>query len=229
MTRELRWQRLILGCSFLMLGSSCALRGSLVPLKGDSSLAKVKTSSNGESTSVDVEVKPNAWSGVPSNLTKVTPLLIKIDNQHSESIRLRYNEFILRAKDGRQFHALPPFDIKGSQVDRLNYNFPVSGFVIAPYQWRFFPAFPRVRGGFALDGIYYGAYHPAMNRLRLPTSDMIVKALPEGVLEPQGKITGFLYFENVDRDLEEIDFVAQIVSAESKATVGEIRIPFKVQ
>jgi hypothetical protein len=56
---------------------------------------------------------------------------------------------------------------------------------------------------------------------------MIVKALPEGVLEPGGRVTGFVYFEEVE-DVPRVRFVAQLVNASTGARFGTLTIPFVV-
>ena len=210
-----------------LLSTACATRGRLVPLKGKSSTVTV--AAEGAAKGITVEVRPNAWSGVPERLRKVTPVLVIIENQHSERIRLRYNEFTLKAADGREYHALPPFDIKGTQVRTLSPAFPIRRFLLAPYQSTFFPGWPRFQGAFAYDPLYFQTYYTAFRRHRLPTSDMLVRALPEGVLDTQGKITGFLYFENIDPDVTKIDFVAQMMSADREGQVAEVRVPFDVR
>ena len=212
----------------LGLTSACATRGRLVPLKGDSTVVALATGQQGDGAQVTVEVEPNAWRGVPRRLTKVTPVLVTIENEHAEPIRIRYNEFALKASDGRVFCALPPFDIKATQTEAIRSFYPMSGFLIAPYQSRFLPGFPAFAGRFAWDPIYFQSNFSTLRRFDLPTGDMLAKALPEGVLQPQGKMRGYLYFENIDPDLEDIEFIAKVVSAKSKQRVAEVRIPFEV-
>ncbi len=217
----------------LLVGSSwaitaCATRGTLVPLKGESSALALPIERGGQGAKVLLEVRPNVWKGVPDRLTKVTPVLVSIENDQPESIRIRYNEFALRTPDGRVYCALPPFDINESQSVPVPTVYPMAGFWVAPYQARFFPRFRRWGGAFAYDPLYFQTNFSYWQRFNLPTADMLAKALPEGVLEPQGKVTGFLYFENIEPDVEEVEFVAQIVAAKSKARLAEARIPFDV-
>ena len=212
----------------LCLFAACAARAQLIASPSDGAKMTKAGGLTVERAEVIIEVRPNAWAGVPARLTKVTPLLVTIENKRSERIRLRYNEFVLKGAKEQIFHALPPFDIKAVQSERSAYAFPTRGFIIAPYQARFFPRFQTFRGPFAFDTIYFQSFHTGLQRHRLPTGDMVVKALPEGVLEPQGKITGFLYFENVARELETVDFVAKIVSADSGEAITEFQLPFQV-
>lgn len=55
------------------------------------------------------------------------------------------------------------------------------------------------------------------------------KALPEGVLEAGGKVTGFLYFEEIDVGPDETaTFTTVLVNASNGETVGAIRIPLEI-
>ena len=66
-------------------------------------------------------------------------------------------------------------------------------------------------------------------RFQLPTGAMVQKALPEGVLEPGGRVTGFLYFEDIDVGKDDrATFVTDLVNASGGETVGAIRIPLEI-
>jgi hypothetical protein len=60
---------------------------------------------------------------------------------------------------------------------------------------------------------------------RLPVREMIERALAEGVLLPDERRTGFLYFERPD-NVEQVDLRIDLVSAEDHNRFGMIRIPF---
>ena len=57
---------------------------------------------------------------------------------------------------------------------------------------------------------------------------MVQKALPEGVLEPEGRITGFLYFEDADFDPDRGTFVADLVDAKSLRRLGRIEAQLEI-
>jgi hypothetical protein len=86
------------------------------------------------------------------------------------------------------------------------------------------------------DGLRYTALPPqeiksssAVTRTPLPTHDMISAAFPEGVLAPQSRISGFLYFELIDQNLKEITFHLDLMSAPDEAAIGQVSIPFVVR
>jgi hypothetical protein len=58
---------------------------------------------------------------------------------------------------------------------------------------------------------------------------MINRALPEGVLQPGGSITGFLYFQKLPEDLKGVRFQAHLKVPNSSMTVASLGIPFQVK
>jgi hypothetical protein len=62
----------------------------------------------------------------------------------------------------------------------------------------------------------------------LPTSEMLQRALQEGVLEEGGAIEGYLYFPPVDPNENAVELTAQFRDFGSGAEVVTLRAPFKV-
>jgi hypothetical protein len=181
---------------------------------------------------VTVEARAGAWRGTPANLeAESIPLLVEISNDSEHTIRLRYSDVQLVAPNGDTFHAIPPYRVEGAVSETVDAPaFAASRFRIAPYLARYYPLYDRVTGQFVLDPLYYDTYVPARVQIDLPTADMIRMALPEGTLDPGGRITGFLYFEDVeDLDIPTVDFEVDLVDSESGTELGTIRIPFSVQ
>jgi hypothetical protein len=58
---------------------------------------------------------------------------------------------------------------------------------------------------------------------------MIQKALPEGVLDPGGRVTGYPYFQNVKKDVGMVELTNELVNAKDGEIFGVVRIPFKVE
>lgn len=177
---------------------------------------------------VSMIARSDAWSGFPPNLQRVTPILVTIENNGPTPLRLRYNEFTLvDPMTGQSYRAIPPFDVRGTEVEPVtapNY----SRFWVAPYYSRYYPGIRPYRGAFPFDDLYYDRYYPAWVDIQLPTGDMVQKALPEGVLDPGGVVTGYLYFQNVDRDAGLVEFRGELVDARSGRQFGLIEIPFEV-
>jgi hypothetical protein len=58
---------------------------------------------------------------------------------------------------------------------------------------------------------------------------MLAKGIPEGVLEPKGHISGFLYFDKLPENLERVTFEADLVNSQTGDLFGTVRIPLLVQ
>jgi hypothetical protein len=163
-------------------------------------------------------------------LSEVIPLLVSIENNSSSALRIRYQEFALGTPAGKWLNALPPFAIEGEEVVALRspYAYPVNGFWVAPYLSGYYPFFPRFVGPFAYDPFFYDTYYPSIRRVPLPTGDMVQKVLPEGVLDPGGRITGFLYFETGDCDPDRVTFVADLIDAKTLRRLGRIEAVLEI-
>lgn len=179
---------------------------------------------------VRVTVVADRWSGQPAQLTQVIPLLVTLENNGSSPLRVRYDAFGLRTPAGKWLPAFPPFEIEGDEVVAVQgpYPYPVHGFLVAPYLGRHYPFFTAFNGPFYYDPFYYDSFYPAFARVSLPTGDMVQKALPEGVLEPGGRITGFLYFETANFDPDRGTFAADLIDAKTLRRVGRIEAVLEI-
>lgn len=180
---------------------------------------------------VRVEARTDAWSARPENLeTEVTPILVRITNQSSMPLRLRYNEFHLVGPGGQSFAAIPPFSLEGEVTRPINRPaFASTGFSVAPYLGGYYPGITRFGGAFAPDPIYYGTYGTRFRDLELPTDQMLELALAEGVLDPGGEVQGFLYFEEAGELANRVSFRTELVNASTGDQFGTATIPFVVR
>jgi hypothetical protein len=211
-----------------LLVGGCATR--LVPAPFAEPVPGRGVGAVGRDAGVAVTARVEAWTGWPPNLdTAVMPVLVTVDHDGTVPLLVRPHHFALVSFDQR-FEARGPYDL-----DAIVHAPPPPGF-----------AYPRVafgagfglrRGwglGFGLGAPLLGRdpffgddyYYPLQVAVRLPTGDMVQQALPETVLEPGGRITGFLYFERPRRYPEEMTFVADLVDARTGTPVGQVAIPF---
>jgi hypothetical protein len=210
------------------LAAGCATTPELAPAPG-ARPAPPGPGKGAEATvaGVTVVARSDAWSGFPRDLNKVTPMLVTIENNSKTPLRIRYNEFKLVAPNGKSYSAIPPFNIHATQVEPIT-DVGYTGFWVAPYYAPYYPHLRAYPGAFPFDEFYYNTYYPAFVDVNLPTGDMIQKALPEGVLDTGGRVTGFLYFQNVGKKAGTVNFTQQLVNARSGANFGTVRIPFQV-
>jgi hypothetical protein len=168
---------------------------------------------------------------------------VQIENNSDHKLRIHYSDFILAAEAGERYVALPPYDIRATvrgaapayryaPVDPLGFTY--DGFLVAPYYHYMYPGLSVWDGpANAFDPRYYGNYYPYWGRMRieLPTAEMLRSALPEGVLEEDGKVTGFLYFDRIDPSLAppEVTLKADIVDVVSDEKVATLEVPFVIR
>lgn len=56
----------------------------------------------------------------------------------------------------------------------------------------------------------------------------LARALPEGVIEPGGKVSGFVYFPGVGADVKRVRLRADLVNAQTGETLVPLALPFVV-
>ena len=183
-----------------------------------------------EVAGIRVTVIPDQWSGSPADLDKLaTPLRVTIENGSNQPLRIRYSEFRLIGPRSFTSAVIPPYKMEGTVIKPVllprTYVY-ARGFELAPH-FRF-GAEDTSRPRHPWN---YDEYTPKYNlwAAPLPTEDMLAKGMPEGVLEPEGHLSGFLYFEKMPENLERIAFETDLVNARTGATLGTVRIPFVVK
>lgn len=179
---------------------------------------------------VSLIAKASAWPGPIAISDQVTPLQVRIQNDSERALLVRYVQFSLVDRSGRQYAALPPLEIEGSVKEPVQGAFGYRRFMGAPHYTGRYRHFPLHAGPYPYDPFYYDTYHGYWAEFDLPTQEMIQRALPEGVLEPGGYVQGWLYFEKVSDDASSrAVFRADLVDQASGRTFGEVRIPFLVE
>ena len=194
----------------------------IVPGPGDGATATV--------AGVRVEARVNAWKWGPATLEQsVTPVLVQIDNNSTRPLLIRYTSLQLIGNAQRRLSAMPPYDINGTLQQSYTVRNPfygIAGFDVAPYLWRYYPFLTRFDGAFPYDSYYYDPYITRFRQVQLPTPEMIQRALPEGVLRPGGRLTGFVYFEPVSNDAERVRFKETFLDSRTHTAFGSVAIPF---
>jgi hypothetical protein len=172
---------------------------------------------------VEITTDSDAWWGVPPELTELIPVQVTIENDSEWPLRLGYQDFALVTPSER-LSPLPPFDLeRAATALKASYAFPWSGFHLAPHLTPFYRGFWTGGWEFAHDPRYYETSYDTLTAIIEPTADMARKALPEGVLEPGGRITGFLYFPDCN-DCTRATLVADLVDADSRQRVASVQL-----
>lgn len=89
----------------------------------------------------------------------------------------------------------------------------------------------RRSGGHRLFGGHgfhrYGGYSH-FRRVELPTRDMLATAVPEGTLEPGGRVRGYLFFAHLEDDVPEATLHA-VLEDEDGERLGAMELPFRTR
>ena len=51
------------------------------------------------------------------------------------------------------------------------------------------------------------------------------RAIPEGVIQPGGQVSGFLYFRRIPQDIERVTLRAELMNGLDGKGFGEVRVP----
>ena len=159
----------------------------------------------------------------------MTIFRVEIENNGDQPLRIRYREFKLLGPRSFTNTAIPPYQVEGTVVKPVflpqTYVCP-HGFQLAPHYRTGIEDTSRPRHPWD-----YNEYTARYNLWAspLPTEDMLAKGIPEGVLEPEGRISGFLYFEKLPENLHRITFEADLINARTAVTLGTVRIPIVVK
>jgi hypothetical protein len=219
----MRIRQLTIGAAALAFAACASNDPELVPAPG--TLPAPNAGAHAMSEGVRLEIQGDAWEGMPADLgDNFTPVLVHVENNSANALRIRYNDFILRADDGTRFHALPPFRIDDTVTEPITDPLVYNRFLLAPYLSPFYPNWTIYSDPFLFDTVYFNRYHPSFQTINLPTGDMIQKALPEGVVEPGGRVSGFLYFEDPDDDVGRVTLTHELTTPMG-TKFGQIQIP----
>jgi hypothetical protein len=185
---------------------------------------------------VRLVAQQDEWPGPFPIDEEITPIHVIVYNDAGAPMRIRYDAFALVASDGRRFSAIPPFDVGGGVYEGVtvpNPYFAYEHFALAPHYSAVYDGVPLYDAAFPYDPYYYDAYYGAYDirlaEVKLPTREMLQRALPEGVLSRNGRLDGYLYFQRIPDDVRRVTFRADIVRADTGVAHGEIRIPFDVE
>lgn len=151
-----------------------------------------------QQSQVRVIAQAREWPGPARIAEVVTPLRIVIENGSQRPLEVRYSSFEIAALAGETYRAIPPRRVTGV-VDTEEYirpGFTYGRFYAAPYNHGYYSGVPTYRGEFPLEGSYHERHYDYWDgRAVLPTPQVIARALPEGVLNPGGRLDGYVYFE----------------------------------
>jgi hypothetical protein len=231
----------------LLLLSSCAARAPLTPAPEARVLPQREQAVVANVGDVLVTADASAWKGYPSRLEAVVPVRVRIENGGQVPLRLRFADFTLRLEEGVSVAALPPVRLEGTEIvtapppttappGAYGYGgaglgwvdplFVHRGFHVAAPYGLYYPGLSPWTGPFAL-GAYPYAQQWRSWPVELPTPDMVARALPEGVLEPDGMVEGFIYFQGLPGDEQRAILQVELADARTGEALGRAILPFE--
>lgn len=207
----------------------CSSTSTLTPAPGANEVTGRGEGAIARAAGVEMVARAGAWHGDPSNLAqRLTPMMVTIRNDSGQPIRIRYNELMLVTPMGTVYKALPPVDINAAVSQRYTVVYPPSHFRYAPYYSPLLHGVPIYDRSFAYHRPYWDRYGTVMRKVELPTLDMLQRALPEGVLETGGVVSGFVYFPGIGANVNQVNVRADLMNAETGQRLTTLAIPFQV-
>jgi hypothetical protein len=170
------------------------------------------------------------WNGDPAGLDSVlTPVKVTLNNEGNHPVSLLYRNFTLASSQGVRTEAIPPFKINGSTDPAptpMAPMFAYQGFYPYPYYGFYGPGFGYWPNSWGWNAGWYNSAYNYWSSRDLPTADMLRKAIPEGVLNAGGKVSGYLYFQLIPPDTTSLDLQATLVDANTHQQFGMLDVPF---
>jgi hypothetical protein len=211
------------------VGASGCGSGVLVPAPSAKVISGAPKAAFQEAAGVGCSADTGAWpERAPKPPDSVVPVKVRVRNQSGKAIRLLAEDFVLVGKSGQKYRPIPVLPLDTENLPRLKPVYASVKFYVAP---RFRTAYPTLEpwsAGLARDQALYDRQFDRWGKRR-PTLEMIRMALPEGVLEDGGLISGFLFFESPLDDEDRVTFQADFAPGEGAGTVASIEIPFRVR
>ena len=197
MDERRRWGWLAVGVAVVLVGlGGCAHEQGLLPAPQAKVAPGTKEVAYDQASGVDVYVEGDAWHANPGDLEKVmTPIRVTVRNRSAQPVRITFSDFALESPSATRVNPLSPFAMRTLGPKRTTVvatpGLDYDGSWVAPFSGPYYPTLsPWWRPG------PYGFYEERFVewRVQLPTEDMLRAALPEGMVEPGGHVSGFLYF-----------------------------------
>lgn len=188
------------------LAAGCAASPSrlVVPVAGSGvALDPGQRSATAQGEGVQVVVRPSAWQGSPASLPEyVTPFHLLVVNGSALPLRYDYGDLRLFDEARFQYTAMPPAEVR--RLLRWGYEpgaavVRVGGSVGVGLHWR--------RGPYYWDPWWWGPpYYPYYYPPPPRSDDVVIQALPVGVLQPGARSEGFVYFPRLRPDVQRLTF-----------------------
>jgi hypothetical protein len=165
---------------------------------------------------------------------QVTPVRIQLVNDSEQPVAVMYEHFALVGGRGQHYAALPPFQLSEVSIApaavgfkrAIDREWKSQNFQVAPAYASLYQGVPVADQALDISAAYYNEYFGAWEQGERPSDAMLEYALPEGVLQPGGRLDGYLYFEKLSDKTERVELKADFVNASTGQTIDSVAIPF---
>jgi hypothetical protein len=211
------------------LGASGCGHGALVPAPSAQVIAGAPKAAYSENDGVGCSADVGAWpERAKQPPVEVVPVKVRIRNNSGKAIRLLADDFVLVGKSGHRYRPVPVLPLDGATRPRVNPTFASMKFYVAPRLSGAYPTLDPWATRLARDEAAYDRQFRRWGKEQ-PTTEMIRMALPEGVLDDGGLISGFVYFESPLDEEDRVTFQADFEQGDGSGTVASVEIPFRVR
>ena len=171
---------------------------------------------------VTITATGDSWKGDPPGLGSLfTPVRVAIENHSGRALRVTYRDFSLSGASGFQYPAIRPIRARGT----LSAPGATSA-AARPAYAEVYPAAEDWPGTLVYAPYEYHGFDASWPE-HLPTQDMLSRALPEGLLQDGGKVSGFVYFRSVTQRESAVKLEMTLAEATDGQAFGHIAIPFQ--
>jgi hypothetical protein len=207
--------------------AGCAERTVLMPAPGTPAVEVAGT--NG----VRVTIDEGSLDGIRDVETAVTPLKVTLFNDSTHAVTFRYDQVYLEGPDGKRYAALPPYEAQREAAQTvapppgppLAYN----RFFVAPHMRWYYPYMTPFANPFLYDPIYYDEHYRYWQTRHAVAREVRGMAIPEGVIEPGGSVSGYVFFEHVPAKQRQATLHASLLDAQDGRAVAEVSVPVAVE
>ena len=181
--------------------AGCASR-RLVPLPDGGLINPELQRATKTEKGVTVTVQASAWHGTPSDLGRyVTSLYVVIQNDTTMSLTLGYDDLMLFDENRTQYNALTSETVV--KILQAAYQ----GTYVYPPFFSFYGSAFIGSGFFYFSPYYFYPFYPWWDYpvyYQVPLDDIFNQALMPGLINPNAKLQGFIYFQKIPSKIKNV-------------------------
>jgi len=180
--------------------AGCASR-RLVPIADGGLMNPELQRATKNENGVTVTVQASAWHGTPSDLDRyVTSLYVVIQNDTTSTLAFGYEDVMLFDENRTQYNALTSETVV--KILQAAYQ---GTYVFSPFFSFYGSVF--IGSGFFSYYPYYYPFYPWWDYpvyYQVPLDDIFNQALMPGLINPNAKLQGFIYFQRIPSKIKNV-------------------------